>query len=95
MDEIDELKDERIERLQSDETDVEVFTTPTCPYCTKLKNWLDEQGIDYTEHNVAEDREQAMRMIQRTGQRGVPQTFVGDTTIVGFDPNRIQQALQG
>lgn len=97
MDEsIDDVKRKKLEQLQEEtKTAVEVFTTPTCPYCTKLKQWLDGQGIAYTEHNVAQDRDKAMEMVQRTGQRGVPQTFVGDEAIVGFDPNRIKAALEG
>ena len=73
---------------------IEVFTTPTCPYCTKIKNWLDENGYEYEEHNVAEDREKAKEMISKTGQRGVPQTFVGDQAIIGFQPDKIQQAIE-
>ena len=45
-------------------TDIEVFTTPTCPYCTKIKQWLDEEGYEYEEHDVADDKEAAKRMIE-------------------------------
>lgn len=75
-------------------TDITVYTTPTCPYCGKVKNWLEENDHDYTEHNVAEDKEKAKEMIQKTGQRGVPQIVVGDETIVGFRPKQIQQAIE-
>ncbi|MFB6100735.1 MAG: glutaredoxin family protein, partial [Candidatus Nanohalobium sp.] len=74
--------------------DIQVFTTPTCPYCTKIKDWLDEEGYDYEEHNVADDREKAKEMMQKTGQRGVPQTFVGDEAVVGFQPEKIQKAIE-
>lgn len=74
--------------------EIEVFTTPTCPYCTKIKEWLDNNGYEYTEHNVAEDKDQAKRMIKKTGQRGVPQTLVGDEAVVGFQPEKIEEALQ-
>ncbi|MDY6778777.1 MAG: glutaredoxin family protein [Candidatus Nanohaloarchaea archaeon] len=92
-DSIDDIKKEKIEQLQNEEPDVEIFTTPTCPYCRKLKQWLDREGIAYTEHNVAENRKKAKEMIQRTGQQGVPQTFIGDQTIIGFQPAKIKQAL--
>jgi len=75
-------------------TDIEVFTTPTCPYCTKIKEWLGENGYDYTEHDVGEDKEQPKRMIKKTGKSGVPQTFVGDEAIVGFQPNKLQEAIE-
>ena len=72
-------------------TEIEVYTTPTCPYCTKIKNWLDENGYDYEEHNVAENREKAKEMIQLTGRRGVPQTVVGDQAVMGYQPDKIQE----
>jgi glutaredoxin 3 len=75
-------------------TEIEVFTTPTCPYCTKIKEWLDENGYDYTEHNVAEDKEQAKKMIKKTGQRGVPQTFIGEKAVIGFQPEEIEKAVE-
>lgn len=75
-------------------SDIEVFTTPTCPYCTKIKQWLDENGYSYEEHNVAEDKDEAKRMIEKTGQRGVPQTFIGDEAVIGFQPDKIQEAIE-
>jgi len=75
-------------------TEIQVFSTPTCPYCTKIKKWLDQNNHKYTEHNVAEDKEKAQEMIQKTGQKGVPQTFVGDQAIVGFQPDKIEKAIQ-
>ncbi len=73
--------------------EIEVFTTPTCPYCTKIKQWLEENDYNYTEYNVAEDKEKAKEMIQKTGERGVPQTFIGDKTVIGFQPGKIQEAI--
>ena len=46
---------------------IEVFSTPTCPYCTKLKNWLDENDYDYESFDVSSDKDAARRMIERTG----------------------------
>jgi glutaredoxin 3 len=74
--------------------DIEVYTTPSCPYCTKVKQWLEQNDYEYTEYNVAENREKAKEMIKRTGQRGVPQTFIGDTEIIGFQPKKIQQTIE-
>lgn len=74
--------------------DIKVFTTPSCPYCTKIKEWLDDNNYDYTEYDVAENREKAKEMMERTGQRGVPQTFVGDKEIIGFQPDKIEEAIE-
>lgn len=42
---------------------------------------------------MAENREKAKEMIKKTGQRGVPQTFVGGEAIIGFQPNKIEKAI--
>ena len=73
---------------------IKVFTTPTCPYCTKIKEWLDEHDYDYEEYNVADNKEKAKEMIEKTGQRGVPQTFVGDEVVIGFQPNELEKAIE-
>lgn len=75
-------------------TEIEVFSTPTCPYCTKIKEWLDQNDYEYTEHDVSENKQKAKEMIQKTGQRGVPQTFVGEEAIVGFQPDKIEKAIE-
>ena len=74
--------------------DIEVFTTPSCPYCTKIKDWLEQNGHEYTEYNVAENREKAKEMVERSQARGVPQVFIGDHEIIGFQPEKIQQAIE-
>ena len=49
-----------------------VYTTPTCPWCTRVKDYLDYKEIRYKEINVADDRNGAMEMIEKSGQRGAP-----------------------
>mgnify|MGYP002761550743 CR=1 FL=1 len=77
----------------SEKPDIKVYTTPSCPYCHKLKNWLDENGYVYSEYDVSSNREKAKEMYERTGEKGVPQTFVDGNEIVGFKPSRIQQVV--
>ena len=74
--------------------EIEVYTTPSCPYCKKLKQWLDENGYEYTSYNVSENRDKAKEMIERTQQRGVPQTFIGDEEVIGFQPDRIKEIVE-
>lgn len=74
--------------------EIEVYTTPSCPYCKKLKQWLDENGYEYTDYNVSENRDKAKEMIERTQQRGVPQTFIGDEEVIGFQPDRIKEIVE-
>ncbi len=89
---IDEIKDKKKEEMKK-KNQVEVFTTPTCPYCTKIKKWMDSEGIEYKEHNVAQDKKKAKEMMKMSGERGVPQTKVGEEIIVGFQPGKIKEAL--
>lgn len=71
-----------------------VYTTSTCPYCTMLTGYLEEQGIEYEEVNVQVNPEAGQRLVATTGQMGVPQTEINGQWVIGFDPERIQQVLK-
>lgn len=73
--------------------DITVYTTPSCGYCRHLKNYLQQRGVEYTEHDVSVDRSAAEEMVQRSGQMGVPVTIVGDQVVVGFDRARLDSLL--
>ncbi len=74
---------------------VTVYSTKSCPWCVKVKEYLDSLNVVYRSIDVGADREAAMEMVQKTGQRGVPVILVGDTTIVGFDKYVLDEALKG
>lgn len=61
-----------------------IYTTKICPYCVMAKRLLDRKGVVYTEINVDEP---ALReeMISKSNRRTVPQIFIGDRHIGGFD----------
>ena len=64
---------------------VEIYTTPTCPYCHAAKALLGERGADFVEITVV-DPEARAEMTQRAhGRRTVPQIFVGEHHIGGYD----------
>ena len=64
---------------------VEIYTTQWCPYCNAAKSLLQDKGVAFEEVN-AEDPEVRMEMVQRAnGRRTVPQIFVGDTHVGGYD----------
>ncbi|GLB59252.1 glutaredoxin family protein [Cytobacillus sp. NCCP-133] len=69
--------------------DITVYTTNTCPYCTMVKNFLDQQGLEYKEVNVQNDQSEAQKLVETTGQMGVPQIHVNGKWVLGFDPNSI------
>ena len=78
---------------------VDVYSTPTCMYCNLTKEFLTDKGVEYTEHNVADDEEKRNYVIERSGQMGVPVTIITseDGTeadpIVGFDEAALSEAL--
>jgi glutaredoxin 3 len=64
---------------------VEIYTTQWCPYCHAAKSLLNEKGIAYDEVD-ASDPDIRQAMIQRAhGRRTVPQIFVGETHVGGYD----------
>ena len=73
---------------------VTVYSTNTCPYCTMLKNFLDQNGVAYTDVNVQKDPVAARRLVQATGQMGVPQTNINGEWVLGFDQQRVQSLLK-
>ena len=75
-------------------TAVKIYTTPTCPWCKKTKGWMKEKKIKYTEYDVASDEKARKRMIEKSGQMGVPVLEIGDQIIVGYDPKAIEKALK-
>ncbi|MBS3126615.1 glutathione S-transferase N-terminal domain-containing protein [Candidatus Woesearchaeota archaeon] len=72
---------------------VKIYTTPTCPWCMKTKEFLKSKKIPYTEHNVVEDETARTEMIEKSGQMGVPVLDINGKIIVGYDPEEILKAL--
>lgn len=62
-----------------------IYTTNICPYCVMAKRLLDKKGAHYTEINV--DAEPGLReeMMLKTKRRTVPQIYIGDYHVGGFD----------
>ena len=64
---------------------VQIYTTHWCPYCDAAKALLEDKGVAYDEIEVT-DQETRMAMVQRAhGRRTVPQIFVGDTHVGGYN----------
>ncbi len=72
---------------------VVVYTTPSCPYCVQVKDFLSQQGIQYNERDVSQDTAAAAEMVRLSGQRGVPVTVVDGTVVVGFDRRHLEQLI--
>lgn len=72
---------------------VEIYSTPTCPYCVRAKEFFKEKKIDFVDYNVAEDQEMAKKMVEKTGQMGVPVIVIDEEVVIGFDQPRIEELL--
>jgi glutaredoxin 3 len=69
----------------SDKSEVLMYTTPVCPYCSAAKGLLKKKGVAFREIDIAADAAQREEMMQRTGQRTVPQIFIGERHVGGFN----------
>lgn len=77
---------------------ITIYSTHTCVYCNAEKQFLKQHDIPYTEIFVDEDEQQAQKMIQLSGQMGVPFTVITkeddkEEHILGFDQSRLSAAL--
>ena len=73
---------------------IKVYTTPTCPWCHKVKEFLKEKKVEFEEVDVAADQEAAKKMVEKSGQMGVPQIEINGKMIVGFDQAALEEELK-
>jgi len=72
---------------------VKIYSTQTCPYCEMAKEYLNEQGIEYKNYDVASDETARKEMVEKSGQMGVPVIDIDGKIIVGFNKPEIEKAL--
>jgi glutaredoxin-like YruB-family protein len=73
---------------------VTVYSTPTCPWCDRAKDYLRSNNVPFEDKDVASDYEAAMEMIRRSGQQGVPVIATEDEVVVGFDQVRLARLAE-
>ena len=71
-----------------------VYTTESCPWCKKVKEFLTENKISFKEVNVGENEKAAQEAVKKSGQMGVPVVDVDGTIIIGFDKPALKKALK-
>jgi glutaredoxin 3 len=64
---------------------VEIYTTPWCPYCNAAKSLLSEKGVAFTEVDASDDVVRSAMINRAHGRRTVPQIFIGETHVGGYD----------
>ncbi|UCH11874.1 MAG: glutaredoxin family protein [Candidatus Omnitrophota bacterium] len=72
---------------------VKIYSTPTCPYCMRAKQFFKDNNIEFEDIDVSTDRVRAEEMVRKTGQMGVPVLDINGEIIVGFDQEKIKSAL--
>ncbi|MEE2769459.1 MAG: glutaredoxin 3 [Pseudomonadota bacterium] len=64
---------------------IEIYTTQMCPYCDQAKNLFKDKGLDYNEIRVDSDPAKMTEMLERSQRRTVPQIFINEHHVGGFD----------
>ncbi|HEX9058846.1 MAG TPA: glutaredoxin domain-containing protein [Clostridia bacterium] len=72
---------------------VTVYSTASCPWCHKVKDYLEFKEVKFKDIDVSADRNAAAEMIQKSGQRGVPVVDIDGHIIVGFNKDEIDKLI--
>jgi glutaredoxin 3 len=62
-----------------------IYATAWCPFCRRAKQLLEEKGQRYEEIDLDRERDRRAEMVERTGRTSVPQIFIGERHIGGYD----------
>ncbi len=73
---------------------INLYTTPSCTYCKKAKNYFKENRIRFNEYDVSRDQRRADEMVRKSGQMGVPVIDINGRIIVGFNQPEVEKALK-
>ena len=73
---------------------VRIFTSPACPYCFTLKEFLKEKGIEFEEIDVSKDEKAREEMIKKSGALEAPIVEIDGQIVVGFDKEKIVKLLK-
>jgi glutaredoxin 3 len=72
---------------------VKIYSTPTCPYCIRAKQYLKDNNVEFENIDVSTNQQAAQEMVDKSGQMGVPVLDIEGQVIIGFDKEKINQSL--
>jgi len=72
---------------------VMVYSTPTCPFCIRVKQFLKDNNINFEDIDISENSDKAQEMMEKSGQMGVPVLDIEGNIVVGFDKEKIKSSL--
>jgi len=73
---------------------VKIYTTPTCVWCKRTKEFFKDNNVKFAEINVLEDDKARNEMVEKSGQMGVPVIDIDGQVIVGWDEDALKKALK-
>jgi len=72
---------------------VKIYSTQSCGFCVRVKQYLTDNSIEFENVDIAVEPDKAQEMVEKSGQMGVPVLDIEGEIIVGFDKEKIDQAL--
>ena len=73
---------------------IKVYSTPACPYCHLLKEYLKEKGVEFEDIDVSQNENALQELVQKTGQMAVPVVDIDGEIVIGFDKEKIDRLLK-
>jgi len=73
---------------------VKIYSTPTCVYCRTLKEYLENNNVEFKDIDVSKDEKSLQEMVKLSGQMGVPVVDIDGEVIIGFDKIKIDNLLK-
>ncbi len=75
-------------------TKVTIYSTPSCPWCIKTKEFLKKNKISFKDVDVSSDAKAAKKMVEISGQNGVPVIDIDGEIVVGFNEEKLKKLLK-
>lgn len=73
---------------------VKVYSTPSCPWCARVKQFFRDNGVPFEDVDVSRDVAAAREMVRKSRQMGVPVVDFGGEIIVGFNEPRLRELIK-
>jgi glutaredoxin-like YruB-family protein len=83
-----------MKKTNKEKPKVTIYSTPTCPWCNKAKEYFKSKNIEFEDIDVSADYDKALEMIKKSGQQGVPVIDINGKIIIGFNVAAIEKALK-
>ncbi|MFQ5532129.1 MAG: glutaredoxin family protein [Candidatus Nanoarchaeia archaeon] len=76
------------------EKKVRMYTTPSCTWCKRTKDFFKDNNVKFEEVDVSSDHKAAHEMVHKSGQMGVPVTDINGSIVIGFNETKLKTLLE-